>query len=110
MGLPRDQRALRVSIELERSPISFKEYVKQLCLFVVTSSFVLALIIGVVLLFYGDGSMNVDGNVEFGDYDGLIVILGLPLASVFLFVLLSPLSFLVYRALRRKRKSRGDDG
>lgn len=98
-----------MSIELERSPISFRQYIKQLCLFVVTSSFVLALIIGVALLFYGDGSMNVDGDVEFGDFDGLIVILGLPLLAVLLFVVLSPLSFLVYRALSRKRATGGDD-
>lgn len=98
-----------MSIGLGRRPISFKQYIRQLCLFIATSSFVLALIIGVALLFYGDGSMNVDGDVEFGNFDGLIVILGLPLLAVLLFVVLSPLSFLVYRALNRKPATRGDD-
>lgn len=90
-------------------PISFKQYIKQLCLYVTASSFVFGLIIGAALLFYGDGTINIDGDVEFGEFDGLIVILGLPVFSLLLFVVLSPLSFFVYRALTRRRKAPSDD-
>lgn len=47
--------------------------------------------------------MNVDGDIEFGALDGLWLIIALPLVSVLVFVLLSPLSFLIHKLLSKSR-------
>lgn len=47
--------------------------------------------------------MEVDLTFEFGPFDGLWWIVGLPVLSILVLVILSPLSFLVYRLLSRKR-------
>jgi hypothetical protein len=41
--------------------------------------------------------MNVDLDLDFGALDGLWMIFGLPLAAMLIFVLLSPLTFLIHR-------------
>lgn len=45
--------------------------------------------------------MNLDGDLEFGAFDGFWLILALPLVSLLVFVLLSPLSFLVHKLLSK---------
>jgi len=84
--------------------ISFTDYLKQLCLFVFSSSLVLALILGMSLLVAGEASMNLDLDLDFGAFDGLGVMVGLPLLSLLLFAILSPLSFSVFRLLSRKNR------
>jgi len=46
--------------------------------------------------------MNADLDFDFGGLDGLWLILGLPLASMLVFVLLSPLSFLIHKQLSKR--------
>ena len=48
--------------------------------------------------------MEIDLTFEFGPFDGIWWILGLPVLSILIFVILSPLSFLIHRLLS-KRKS-----
>ena len=84
--------------------ISFTDYLKQLCLFVFSSSLVLALSLGMSLLVAGEASMNLDLDLDFGAFDGLGVMVGLPLLSLLLFAILSPLSFSVFRLLSRKNR------
>ncbi len=82
--------------------ISFSSYIKQLCTYVLSSSFILGLILGISVFIAGEGSMNADLDFDFGGLDGLWLILGLPLASVLVFVLLSPLSFLIHKQLSKR--------
>jgi len=83
--------------------ISFSSYIKQLCLIVLSSSFVLGLILGISLLVNGETSMNVDGDLEFGALDGFWLIVAIPLISLLVFVLLSPLSFFIHKLLSKRR-------
>ena len=83
--------------------MSFGTYTKQLCLFVLSSSLVLGLILGISFLVNGKTTMNVDGDITLGAFDGFWLIIALPLLSLLVFVLLSPLSFLVHKLLIRKR-------
>jgi hypothetical protein len=46
--------------------------------------------------------MEIDLTFEFGPFDGIWWIIGLPLLSILVFVILSPLSFLVHRQLSRR--------
>ncbi len=84
-----------------RIDISFSSYIKQLCIFVLSSSLVLGLVFGITLLVIGETSMNVGGELEFGALDGFWLMLVLPVLSILVFVLLSPLSFLIHKLLSK---------
>lgn len=78
-------------------------YIKQLSKFVLSSSVVMGLIVGVSLLIAGDTTLEIDLTLEFGQFDGFWWIVGLPVLSILICVTLSPLSFLIHRLLSRKR-------
>ena len=80
----------------------FGRYLSQLCIFVLSSSITLGLILGISLLVAGESSMDVDLDLDFGVFDGLWLILGLPALSILVFTILSPLSFLVHSVLSRR--------
>ncbi len=61
------------------------------------------MIVGVSLLAAGETSMEVDLEFDFGRFDGIWFILGLPVLSMLVLVILSPLSFLIHRQLSRKQ-------
>lgn len=84
-----------------RSSISLGNYIKQLSKFVLSSSVVLGLIVGVSLLIAGETTMEIDLTFEFGPFDGVWWIMGLPVLSILIFVILSPLSFLIHRLISR---------
>jgi len=88
--------------DFRRISISIGSYIKQLSMFVLSSSSVLGLILGIALLVVGETSMEVDLTFEFGTLDGFWLIFGLPLVSTLIFVILSPLSFLSYKLISRK--------
>ena len=67
----------------------------------------LGLIVGVSLLIVGETTMEVDLTFEFGPFDGVWWIVGLPVFSILVFVILSPLSFLIHRLLSRRRSEDG---
>jgi hypothetical protein len=71
-----------------------------------TESLVLGLIAGIALLIAGETTIEVDLTFEFGPYDGIWWILGVPLVSILNLMILSPLSFLVH-GLMRKRHNEG---
>ncbi len=83
--------------------MSIGRYVKQLCMIVFSSSLALGLILGTALLIVGKTSMGVDFTFDFGALDGIWLMLGLPLAAVLIFVILSPLSFLLYKLISKAR-------
>lgn len=90
--------------------MSYRAYLIQLCKYVLSSSIVLGVIIGVAVLIAGEGSMNLDMDFDFGAFDGISVIFGLPLIAVLSFVLLSPLSFWIHKllAIRETGNTRSD--
>jgi hypothetical protein len=45
--------------------------------------------------------MNVDFTFEFGQYDGIWWIFGLPVLVILVLVILSPLSFLIHRLISK---------
>jgi hypothetical protein len=72
-------------------------------MFVLSSSLVLGLILGISFLVIGETTMNVDGDISIGAFDGFWLIIALPVLSLLVFVLLSPLSFLVHKLLSKRR-------
>jgi hypothetical protein len=71
---------------------------------IISSTLVLGLLCGIALLVSGEFTINLEGDIEFGRFDGLWLIFGLPLISVLVFVCLSPLSFLISRMLSRQHR------
>lgn len=86
-----------------RIAISYIRYIRQLCLFVFSSSLALGLVIGAFFLAIGGTTMNVDGDLEIGAFDGAWLILMVPTVALLVLVLLSPLSFLIHKLLLKKR-------
>ena len=81
--------------------LTFGHYIKQLCKIVFSSSLALGLILGIIFLLIGETTMNVDGDLDFGTFDGFWLILAVPLVSILVFVLLSPLSFFIHKLLSK---------
>jgi hypothetical protein len=82
---------------------SFSSYIKQLFKFVLSSSVVLGLIVGLALLITGETTMEVDLTFEFGPFDGFWWMLAVPVLAILIFVIVSPLSFLIHRQLYKKQ-------
>jgi hypothetical protein len=81
----------------------FGDYIKQLSKIILSSSLALGLIVGSILIVNGETTMEIDLTLEFGRFDGVWWILGLPVMAFLVFVILSPLSFLIHRLLVKRR-------
>ena len=53
---------------------------------------------------------NVDLTFEFGPYDGFWLILAVPVVAALVFVLLSPLSFLIHMRLTKRNADSEQSG
>jgi len=82
--------------------MSFGRYFKQLCKYVFSSSVVLGTIIGIANWIAEESTADVDLEFDIGGVGGLWLIPGLPLTSVLVFALLSPLSFWIHKLLAKK--------
>jgi len=82
--------------------MNYLSYIKDLWKILLSSSFVLGTILGIALLINGESTMNFDLEFDVGGLEGLWLIIAIPLVSLLVFLLLSPLSFLVHRLLIRK--------
>ncbi|RLA23312.1 MAG: hypothetical protein DRQ63_11810 [Gammaproteobacteria bacterium] len=82
----------------------FGIYFKQMIGVILSSTLALGMLAGLVLLIFGDFTMNLEGDIEVGRFDGLWLVFGLPLLTALVFVVLSPLSFLISRLLSRQRR------
>ncbi len=66
-------------------------------MFVVSSTVALGLIAGVSLLIAGGTTVEIDLTFELGSFDGIWLILGLPVLTILILATVSPLSFLIHR-------------
>ena len=66
--------------------MSFWNYTKQLCMFVLSSSLVLGLILGISFLVIGGTTMGVDGDITIGALDGFWLIIVLPVLLLLIFL------------------------
>ena len=84
--------------------VRFSMYFKQMIGIIISSTLALGFIAGILLVVLGDFTINLEGDIEFGRFDGLWLIVGLPLLSALVFVCLSPLSFLISRMFSRQHR------
>lgn len=81
--------------------ISFGTYLRLLLTIVISSSLTLGLLVGAVILLVGETSVNLEIGLEIEPIDALWLLLGLPAIGVLLFVVISPISFLIYKRFMR---------
>ena len=72
---------------------------KKLGIIIFSSSSVLGLIVGISVFMAGKGTFNANVDYDFGATDGFLFVLGLPIVATLVFVLLSPVSYFVYKLL-----------
>ena len=89
--------------------MSFKNYLKQLLSVTLTSSLALGMALGAAILIGGGFTAGVDLTLEFAQLDGLWLVPGVPLFLLFVFLLLSPLSFYLNKLIYRKSASAIDE-
>lgn len=74
-------------------------------------SLALGIVVFVLLLIRGETTAEIDLTLEFGTYDGIWFLIGLPIITTLFFLLLSPLSFRIHRLLtkRHRHETRDDE-
>lgn len=87
-----------------RFAVRFGSYIKHLVKIVLASSLALGLVLGVSIFLSGETSMNIDLTLDFDAVDGIWVILGLPVLSLLVFSLLSPLSFFIHGLISKRTR------
>jgi membrane-bound metal-dependent hydrolase YbcI (DUF457 family) len=90
--------------------MTFFRYVGQVLRYGISASLALALVISLVMLFVGGTTAKVGFDLEFGAFDGIWFLLGLPLITIAALTILSPLSFGIYRLLFQRRVQAAEDG
>jgi hypothetical protein len=63
----------------------------------------LGLVVGISLLIVGETTAEINLTLEFGPFDGFWWIVGLPVLSILILVILSPVSFLIHRGITKVR-------
>lgn len=66
---------------------------------ITSSSLTIALLACILILLVGKTSMNFEIGLEIESIDGFWVLLGLPVIATLAFIMISPISFLIYRLL-----------
>ena len=86
--------------------MTFGNYIKQLLKIGFSATLALGAAIGLLLLILGETTAEIDLTLEFEAIDGIWFLIGVPVIMTLVFLLLSPLSYGIYRLLTRRR---GDD-
>lgn len=77
----------------------FRDYVVLLVRITVASSVVLGMIFGIAILISGGTTANIDLTIELNRFNGFWMVILLPVVSLLLLVLASPLSYFLFRRL-----------
>lgn len=77
--------------------ILYKTYLGRLWRIVLSSTLAAGLLLGVAMLILGNVTFDINADIGLTRISALWFILGLPLAALLLFLLLSPLSFWLHR-------------
>ena len=86
--------------------MTYGSYIKLLLKIVLSSTFVLALFIGIPILLTGEEPATLSLNLGFDAVDGVFIIVGLPLLAAVLFAVVSPLSFFCFKIMNKKSAPR----
>ena len=90
--------------------IDFVNYIKLLIKIGLSASLALGAVVCFLLLINGETTAEIDLTLDFGALDGIWFLICLPIITILLSLLLSPLSYGIHRLLYgRSRNKRSDD-
>jgi hypothetical protein len=81
--------------------ITFGNYIKQLVKIGISASLALGVVFVLLFLIVGETTAEIDLTLEFEALDGIWFLIGLPIITTLVFLLLSPLSYGIHRFLDR---------
>lgn len=100
--MPLNSGVRRQVFESERvAIIKYLAYMKLSALVISTSAFSVGVVLAAILAAMGGFSMNLNAGVDLSSFDGVWLALGVPVLALVLAVLVSPLSYLLFKQLRR---------
>ena len=74
-----------------------------------SASLALGMVIAILLLIRGETTAEIDLTFEFSAFDGVWFLIGLPIITVLVLLLLSPLSFGIHRFLTKRHRAESRD-
>ena len=90
--------------------ITFGNYIKQLVKIGISASLALGVVVAILLLIVGETTAEIDLTLEFEALDGIWFLIGLPIIMTLALLLLSPLSYGLYRLIYRLPSDQPRDG
>jgi hypothetical protein len=88
----------------------FRYYIKQLVKIGISASLALGVVVAILLLIVGETTAEIDLTLEFEALDGIWFLIGLPIIMTLALLLLSPLSYGLYRLIYRLPSDQPRDG
>ena len=79
--------------------LSFTSYLLFLLKLTASSSLALSSLACILIFIIGETSMDFEIGLEIDVFDGLWVLMGLPVITVLVLIVVSPISFVIYRLL-----------
>ena len=86
---------------MEDELVVMSDYIKQLIKFGLSASLALGVLVAVLLLIAGGTTAGIDLTFDFGAFDGFWLLIGLPVITTVVLLLVSPLSFWIHRFLNQ---------
>ena len=83
--------------------MKFKGYIAELTKFALSTSLVLGLVFGILILVTGGGSGSITLDIDFSASDSIWFLLGTPVLLTAVFLLFSPLSYWVHLVAFNKK-------
>ena len=81
--------------------MTYGEFLRELLKYTLAGGFALGLVLGLLIIISGArGELSFD--ISLSRWDGLYLVFGLPIVLGLLFLLVSPLAWLIQRLLRRR--------
>lgn len=93
--------AVKIPSRNGRTAIQFSTYLRRLWRVVLSSSLAAGLVFGALAFLLAGSTFHINADIDLSRLSALVLIVGLPLAAMAFFLLLSPLSFWIFRRLPR---------
>ena len=95
---------------MDVAAVKFNGYIAELTKFVLSTSLVLGLVLGILVLVTGGAEGSITLDIDFSAIDSIWFLLGTPFLLTAVFLLVSPLSYCLHLvAFNKKAEKPGDD-
>ncbi len=89
--------------------MKYRSYIAETMRVAFSSSLALGLVLGILMLIVGSVEGDISLDIELARWDSLWFVIGAPLLTCMLFLLLSPLSYFIYSIIFRRKPMKVSD-